>query len=340
LADIKLREDGIRTTGGPGTYEWWYFDTHLEDGSIMVIVFYTKPMFDVAGKLSPYANVTIDRPDGTHIEKDLYPQKDDFKFSDEKCDVIIGKNYFRGDLKKYQIHLEDDDLTVDVELTGTVPSWRPKTGYIYFGDNNEDYFAWLPSVPQGNVVTKIVQKNKEETIELTGIGYHDHNWGNQSMMSLMHHWYWGRCQIGEYTVISSYITAEKKYGYQEFPIFMIAKNGEILADNAPEYLNYTESNLQTDPTTGKPFYQTLTFDYNDPENHYKITYQQENTILQYKMIDGLSKPQKLAAKLAEFDGAYLRFSGASKLERIEDNQVVETVNSPAVWELMYFGKNI
>jgi predicted secreted hydrolase len=25
-------EDGIRTSGEKGTYEWWYFDAHLDDG--------------------------------------------------------------------------------------------------------------------------------------------------------------------------------------------------------------------------------------------------------------------------------------------------------------------
>jgi hypothetical protein len=29
-------EDGLRTDGGPGTYEWWYFDAHLDDGSKLV----------------------------------------------------------------------------------------------------------------------------------------------------------------------------------------------------------------------------------------------------------------------------------------------------------------
>ena len=31
-------EDGLRTNGGPGTYEWWYFDAHLDDGSKLVSV--------------------------------------------------------------------------------------------------------------------------------------------------------------------------------------------------------------------------------------------------------------------------------------------------------------
>jgi len=39
---VETCEDGMRTTGKSGSYEWWYFDSRLEDGSTLVIVFYTK----------------------------------------------------------------------------------------------------------------------------------------------------------------------------------------------------------------------------------------------------------------------------------------------------------
>jgi hypothetical protein len=32
-------EDGARTDGSAGTYEWWYFDAHLGDGAKLVVVF-------------------------------------------------------------------------------------------------------------------------------------------------------------------------------------------------------------------------------------------------------------------------------------------------------------
>ena len=35
-------EDGARTDGSAGTFEWWYFDTHLDDGAKLVVVFFTK----------------------------------------------------------------------------------------------------------------------------------------------------------------------------------------------------------------------------------------------------------------------------------------------------------
>src|SRR5689334_21376988 len=62
-------EDGRRTSGGPGTYEWWYFDAHLDDGAKVVIVFYTKPVTDVGRPLTPQVAFTLDRPDGTHLER-------------------------------------------------------------------------------------------------------------------------------------------------------------------------------------------------------------------------------------------------------------------------------
>ena len=50
---IELWEDGMRTDGGKGTYEWWYFDAYLNDGSKLAITFRTKPIIDVGKALEP-----------------------------------------------------------------------------------------------------------------------------------------------------------------------------------------------------------------------------------------------------------------------------------------------
>jgi hypothetical protein len=31
-----------------------------------------------------------------------------------------------------------------------------------------------------------------EEYRASGSGYHDHNWGDVPMQTLMHHWYWAR----------------------------------------------------------------------------------------------------------------------------------------------------
>ena len=45
-----------------------------------------------------------------------------------------------------------------------------------------------------------------EQHETTGVGYHDHNWGNVGLMKVVNDWYWARGQAGPYSVIASYVT--------------------------------------------------------------------------------------------------------------------------------------
>src|SRR5215204_7015942 len=66
---IKPREDGLRTDGGPGTYEWWYFDAHLDDGAKLVVVFLTKNFTDISKPLAPMIRIDLDLPDGTSYKK-------------------------------------------------------------------------------------------------------------------------------------------------------------------------------------------------------------------------------------------------------------------------------
>ena len=57
---IELWEDGMRTDGGKGTYEWWYFDAYLDDGSKLAITFRTKPIIDVGKALDPWIDFNLE----------------------------------------------------------------------------------------------------------------------------------------------------------------------------------------------------------------------------------------------------------------------------------------
>ncbi|MDR2752368.1 MAG: hypothetical protein LBC41_17060, partial [Clostridiales bacterium] len=221
---IEQWEDGMRTDDSKGTYEWWYYDSHLEDGSKLVIIFYTKDIVDTNKNLTPMITVQYDSPDGAHYAEVLTAPASKFSAAKDTCNVHIGDNTFVGDLNKYEIKISGKTIQAKVTLTQRVTPWRPDTGHICFGNNNEYYFAWLPSIPEGIVEAEVTVDGK--TKKATGTGYHDHNWGNIAMTKLMNHWYWGRAKIGDYTVISSFITAEEKYGFKTFPIFMLAKGNK------------------------------------------------------------------------------------------------------------------
>jgi hypothetical protein len=329
-------EDGLRTDGGKGTYEWWYFDAHLSDGSKLVINFFTKPLVDVDRPLAPYVEFTLDRPDGSHIGSEYHTSAGVFSSAKERCDVRIGPNTFMGDLLSYRIHveMEMEGLTCDVILTATAPPWRPETGYLFFGKQSEHYFAWLPSVPQGDVQATITLAGTTE--QFTGIGYHDHNWGNISPVRLMNNWYWARGKAGDYTLIASYITAEKKYGYKTFPVFMLARNGATIADDGTK-VSFSATDIHTDQQTGKPVADLITYDYNDGTRRYSITFKRKNTIQRIKLVDTIHGIQHYLARMIGFEGMFLRFTGDLAIDAFEGGKAIASERDEAIWELMYFG---
>ncbi|MCW2755300.1 MAG: hypothetical protein JWQ32_2711 [Marmoricola sp.] len=341
--EIAGWEDGFRTDpGGPGTFEWWYFDTVLEDGSTLVITFLVKDIRGGGGikqAASPVVTLELDRPDGTHVERE-FEGHEDFAFATDRCNVRVGPNTFTGDLHTYAIHVEIEDVIADVTLTGTVPSWRPGTGHMLFGNDKPHLFAWLPSVPQGTVEATLTVEGKTRT--LAGTGYHDHNWGDAAMPELINHWYWARGEAGDYCVIASNITAERKYGHHEIPIFMLAKDGVIVADQSA-LVRFEKHDEQPDTVTGKPVANTTIYEYDATAaggEHYRVTFARENTIVHDRMIESISGPKRLLARLVGFDGAYMRFTGQVTVEHLRGQGAPETVTAPALWELMYFGKTL
>jgi len=151
------------------------------------------------------------------------------------------------------------------------------------------------------------------------------------------YWYWGRAQVGNYSVIASYITAADKYNNSVIPIFMLARDGKILADDFTK-VKFSTSNIYTNEYTKKPVANTLVYDYIDGVTHYRVTFNRSKDLVRQRFADRVKGLKAILVKLVGFDGAYMRFTGEVTIERFEGDKKIETVKEKsAVWELMYFG---
>jgi hypothetical protein len=333
--DIKPWEDGARTDDRPGSYEWWYFDAHLNDGAKLVVVFMDKDLTTPQKPLEPTIRLNLALADGRTFEKLVTFDPSLWRSAEDHADVRIGDNRFTGDLHTYRINATVEDISVDVRLEGEVPSWRPETGYMLFGEDRKLEFAWLPSVPQGKVTASY--SIGDERHEATGTGYHDHNWGNVGMMEIIHDWYWARGQAGPYSVIASYITAHEKYDYAALPVFMLAKDGVLIGDD-PSRLTFEALGPYIDSATHKPVANVTRYAYETEGDRYVVTFTRYRDLARNRMIEGLHGVKRAAAELLRFDGAYLRFSGEIRVEHYRGDEVVDQyATDDAIWELMYFG---
>lgn len=313
----------------------------LADSSKLVIVFYTKPLQEVASPvMKPCITVAISQKNGENEKKNYHFPVQDCSFSKEKCEVKLGKNTLKGDLKNYEIHLDLPDMQADIHLEREVNSWRPATGHMFFGKKEQYYFAWLPSVPKGKITGSFSYKNEKKNI--TGSGYHDHNWGNYNLYFLLNHWYWCRVDLGEYTVITSQMIGAKKYGYQPINVFMVAKNGEVVAEDGRK-MTFTGSNYVLEPTVKRPLYRHLAFDYksSDTTSDYSLVLQQKEIIEKSELINALTGNKKRVAKFLKVNPTYLRMEGKASLA-VKDKKTenISVQEGEGIWEQFYFRKNI
>jgi hypothetical protein len=191
-------------------------------------------------------------------------------------------------------------------------------------------------VPQGKVdATYSVAGKSSHT---SGVGYHDHNWGNALMSSLINHWYWARGWAGPYTVVASYITAEQKYGNAELPVFLLTKDGQVIADDVGK-VTFDQLGTYTDTATGKPVANVTRYTYIDGDDSYIVTFTRHRDLAVHKLINELDGFKKVAATLVGFDGAYLRFTGELRIEHHHVGQIIDGYADSAIWELMYLGSD-
>ena len=331
---VAAWEDGARTDNRAGTYEWWYFDAHVDDGSTLVVIFMNKDLVTPDRPLSPILRLNLDLPDGRSYQKVMSFSPEEWSAADDRADVRLGTNRFYGDLHEYHIHATAEEVSVDVTLTGQIRPWRPATGHMLFGPRRDLEFAWLPSVPQGTVTGSYTVDGV--TRQITGVGYHDHNWGNVGIAKIIHDWYWARGQAGPYSVIASFITAEGRFDYQTIPVFMLAREGQIVADDATR-VRFETDGVYTDDVTGKPVASVTRYVYEHNEDKIVVSFTGERDLSRERMVDTLTWLKRLAARLARFDGAYLRFTGPMTVTVFRSGTQLEQHTDDAIWELMYFG---
>ncbi len=266
--DPENWEDGLRLEPDEFSFEWWYFDAHLADAldplnpakySSVVVVYFTKSMFNLAGPSTPWVSITIVPPPPGEpiVETFTADGSTDISFSTEGCDVKIGDNTVNGSLtnyatdpatpSSYEIYAKNGDVEVNLTMTGIVPSWRPGHGHSFLGSYDDNY-AWLVPIPSGITTGAMIYNGESHPV--VGSGYHDHNWGNVRLYDHQKYWWWGRAQLGDYTVVTADVRMKNKYGNNEWigSIVVLDENGAYIDSRVSNVsVTHTETDIKKHP---------------------------------------------------------------------------------------------
>lgn len=328
---VESWEDGLRASTERGTFEWWYYDAHFDDQTTAVIVYATKPIINPGAPLTPNLSLTITRADGSKAVEFALPPAEQFSAAKEICDVKIGPSWVKqtglGKRWSYSLHAETSSLAADLTFSGLVPPWRPGAGKSFFGDL-QHYFAWLPAIPYGSVEGTLTYDGQTHAVR--GEGYHDHNWGNVALPSVMDHWYWGRAHVGDYTLIFVEQIALKKYGQVHMPVFLLAKGDEVLVEDG-RYLTLETGDFIRHPG-GRQYPREVNFRWRREQDEVRLDLRKQKLIEGTSLLPALPPVKRALARLV-VNPYYFRFNTELDL-KIDVGEVHDAIRGPALYEIM------
>jgi hypothetical protein len=211
-----------------GMFEWWYFDAHLDSGHTLVVFFHASNPNPWRTRKTAMEIVLL-RPDGKRVQKFIPYRKSEFIAARDKPEVTIGMNTLRvkqqdHSLPVYEIDVHEKELGCHLTYTAEVNGWKPGTGLSHFG--NLGYFGWIIPFARAKVEGTITDGDK--TIQVSGIGYHDHNWLNFPFQTIIKYWMWGRIYSENFTAAYAYIQCNEKVDNHIVKVLMLADGREVI----------------------------------------------------------------------------------------------------------------
>jgi hypothetical protein len=319
-------DDASHFSDNPNYFEWWYFDAQFEECAVAVALHATD--VGTPGSKTPHIEVTAHCPNETVRILREYDLKE-FRASNETCNVSIAKNRAEGNLSNYHLTVDEDAVRMDLQFDSTVQSWRPGTGTIYFDAEKKKHFSWFVAAPRAFVNGTLTVNGT--TFNVTGTGYHDHNWGNIQLFSEISEWYWGRIYTDNLTLIYADIVTADRYGQAAIVPTMLALDKAIVLDSGRTVVK--PSGFVFDNKTGNTYPLSLAISFNDSSATGDVAMDLSSLTDSRDLTEGKSWIEQSLAKLFVGHPAYYRFLSNAK-GTINANGTVYGIDEEVIHELV------
>ena len=137
-----------------------------------------------------------------------------------------------------------------------------------------------------------------------------------------------RAGVGPCPVIASYITATEAYGYETRIVYMLGRDGRIIADDDPK-ISFEPDRIAVEGKTGKPVADVTRYAYRDGDTRHLVSFEREKTTLQAIFTDRALLLKRTIARLIGFDGACHRFTGKVTIEKFKGRVRLERIKGRA-----------
>jgi predicted secreted hydrolase len=232
--DIQLEDDAFHGPKGLYSYEWWYFDATLDNGysvqiSIRSLNVVNRVFFTTS--LNVYKDgYTVSNSQNIYYKEEVSVSMiEPLVILDEK---EIMKGYIDNDTGDwiYLLNLKMDDMSVNFTFVGETKGWKGRTPGV----------GWWGVILPRATVTGTLNLNGIE-MDVSGIGYHDHNWHVTATAGVNYGWYWGKIYSSTYTITWADVKLTR---FSEKPFVIFNKKDGGYINIPPDSIKFTTAGVQ------------------------------------------------------------------------------------------------
>jgi len=204
--------------------ETWFFVSQGDDGGAVFAMLSITNLglrtFDGSVDVQYYG------PDGQVHVAHHEVRRDRIEAATDHMDVTVGTSRAWADGDTYHLAIDQDDVSMRLDMTRQLPAWRPGDGFIRYGDG--DHQALGIHVPRGRSSGSLTIDG--QTFDLAGTGYHDHSWATIKLPSAMKRWDSLRLYHPRYTLVLHEHGLTNKYGGGTNQFGILGLDGRIVAE--------------------------------------------------------------------------------------------------------------
>jgi predicted secreted hydrolase len=195
IKDIVPRDDAFHHIKKGFSIEWWYFDAVFKDNygvhiGIKIITFgkwgFVRQLINIYNESKVEEKAYVTKPLNQFQISREFP---DIKHKNKHILKFDRDEYNKTGDWNYNVNLDVKDISVNLNFVGKSKGFKYKTTHE----------GWTVAQPKAKV--NGILKINDEAIEVSGKGYHDHNW-NFSLSTALRAkgWYWGKVTSDNYTL--------------------------------------------------------------------------------------------------------------------------------------------
>ncbi len=190
-------QDGAHRLPGTKFFEWWYFDAHFDNGYHLVVALHTA-LFNIISRPAVIAIHLYGPGDWRKVEVAAF-KPSEVSSAVGQCDVRLGPSRVWDAGDHYGVYIEQGSIRASLEYHREVEGLQIGTGIMFEDPASKQSFHWIIPLPRAGVSGWLWVDN--ERMAVSGIGYHDHNWGNLDLCQVLRNWTWGRVVADGYTMV-------------------------------------------------------------------------------------------------------------------------------------------